>query len=85
MVFRKLLDHSMILYGGGLADGNRHQHDELPVKMVSGALGTIKGGRHIQVTAQTPLNNLDVSMLGRVGVELKSWVTAPERSRNSAI
>jgi hypothetical protein len=63
-----LLDHTMILYGGGLADGNRHQHDELPVMMVGGACGSIKGGRHVKVADPTPLNNLYVSMLDRMGV-----------------
>ena len=63
-----LLDHMMILYGGGLADGNRHQHDELPVMMIGGACGAIRGGRHAKVTDRTPLNNLYVSMLSRMGV-----------------
>jgi hypothetical protein len=66
-----LLDHTMILYGGGLADGNRHQHDELPVMLAGGACGSIRGGRHVQVKDHTPLNNLYVSMLSRMGVEIE--------------
>ncbi len=65
-----LLDHTMILYGGGLADGNRHQHDELPVMMVGGACGAVRGGRHVKVKDGTPLNNLYVSMLGAMGVHI---------------
>lgn len=66
-----LLDHSMILYGGGLSDPNVHQHDELPAMLVGGACGTVKGGRHIQVAHRTPINNLYVSMLDRIGVPIE--------------
>jgi Protein of unknown function (DUF1552) len=62
-----LLDHSMIVYGAGLADGNRHEHVNLPVMIAGGACGTIKTGRHLEV-AKTPINNLYVSMLDRMGV-----------------
>jgi hypothetical protein len=67
-----LLDHSMIVYGGGLADGNRHQHDHLPVLMVGGANGTITTGRHIQFAEERPLNNLYVSMLSRMGLQVEN-------------
>ena len=63
-----LLDHSMIVYGAGLEDGNRHEHANLPLMMVGGACGTIKTGRHLALQARTPINNLYVSMLDRMGV-----------------
>ncbi|MCA9207350.1 MAG: hypothetical protein KDA55_03295, partial [Planctomycetales bacterium] len=43
-----LLDHSMILYGSGLSDGNRHRHDDLPLVMAGRANGTIETGRHLK-------------------------------------
>jgi Protein of unknown function (DUF1552) len=66
-----LLDHSMILYGAGLADGNSHQHDHLPVMLAGSACGTLHTGRFIQTAPQTPLTNLYVSMLARMGVEVE--------------
>ena len=67
-----LLDHSMIVYGSGLADGNRHEHANLPVMIAGGACGTIKTGRHLDLPVKTPINNLYVSMLGRMGVPIES-------------
>jgi Protein of unknown function (DUF1552) len=65
-----LLDHTMILYGGGLADGNRHQHDHLPAMLVGGACGTLKTGRYLQLQKTTAINNLYVSMLNRMGIPI---------------
>jgi hypothetical protein len=67
-----LLDHSMIVYGSSLSDGNQHLHHDLPVALVGGANGTIKGGRHIQYKSETPMTNLFLSMLDRVGVKPES-------------
>ena len=61
-----LLDHSMIVYGSGIGDGNRHNHDELPILLAGGGCGTLKGGRHLRYPEQTPLNNLYLSMLERM-------------------
>jgi hypothetical protein len=63
-----LLDHSMIVYGSGISDGNRHWHHDLPVLVVGKGRGTINTGRHVKYEQETPMNNLFVSMLGRVGV-----------------
>jgi hypothetical protein len=63
-----LLDHSMLVYGGGLADGDRHQHDDLPLLLAGRGGGTIQGGRHLRFAAETPMANLLVSMLDRMGV-----------------
>jgi hypothetical protein len=67
-----LLDHSMIVYGAGLADGNRHEHVNLPVMIMGGACGTIKTGRNLRLAAKTPINNLYVSKLDRRGVPVES-------------
>jgi hypothetical protein len=64
-----LLDHSMIVYGSGISDGNRHSHNDLPVLVVGGANGTLKSGRHVTYPAETPMNNLFMSMLDRFGVQ----------------
>jgi hypothetical protein len=67
-----LLDHSMLLYGSSLADGNKHTHVDLPVALVGGAGGTLKGGRHIRYPENTPLNNLLLSMLDKSGVRTET-------------
>lgn len=67
-----LLDHSMILYGSSLSDGNQHLHHDLPVMLVGGGSGTLKGGRHIQYASETPMTNLFLAMLDRVGVKPES-------------
>ena len=68
-----LLDHSMIVLGSGLGDGNRHRHDELPIVVAGGASGTVKNGQHIRFKDETPLNNLFLSMFERTGVKADSF------------
>jgi hypothetical protein len=63
-----LLDHSMILYGSSISDGNAHTHHDLPLVLAGGASCKIKGGRHIRYDDQTPMNNLLVTMLDRAGI-----------------
>lgn len=63
-----LLDRSMIVYGSGNSDGNRHNHDDLPVLFVGKGGGTIAGGRHVRYPRETPITNLYLSMLERVGI-----------------
>src|SRR5689334_18213752 len=58
-----LLDHSLVLYGSGMSDGNSHNHTDLPVVLAGGASGRLKGGRHIQNPKDTPMANLLLSML----------------------
>jgi hypothetical protein len=65
-----LLDHSMIVYGAGIGDGNRHNHDDLPVLVAGGANGTIATGRHVRYEQETPMTNLFLSMLDRFGVSV---------------
>jgi Protein of unknown function (DUF1552) len=62
-----LLDHCMIVYGSGISDGNSHSHGDLPILLAGKANGTIKPGRHIRYSGETPLTNLYVSMLKRIG------------------
>ena len=68
-----LLDHSMIVYGAGLGDGNRHDHDNLPLLMAGRGGGTIAPGRHVRYASETPMCNLLVSMLERVGAPVMSF------------
>ena len=66
-----LLDHSMIVYGSGLSDGNRHTHEDLPTLIV-GRGGEFKTGTHIVYPKDTPMNNLFLTMLGKMGVPMET-------------
>jgi hypothetical protein len=70
---RTLLDNVMIVYGAGISDGNRHNHDDLPVLVAGGAGGTLSGGRHIKYGKKTPICNLYVDMLQRAGVQMDQF------------
>jgi hypothetical protein len=63
-----LLDHVMILYGGGISNSDRHTHGPLPTLLVGGGAGTLKGGRHLVYPEHTPLTNLQLTMLNLLGV-----------------
>ena len=63
-----LLDHSMILYGGGISDGNLHNHSPLPAILAGGGAGSLKGGRHLKYPDHTPMANLLLTMLDKSGV-----------------
>ena len=63
-----LLDHAMVMYGGGLGDSNDHAHFDLPELVVGGGAGRLPGGRHLRYPKDTPVNNLLVSMLDKAGV-----------------
>jgi hypothetical protein len=63
-----LLDRSMICYGSGLSDGNGHTHDQLPTLLAGRGGGFISPGRHIIYQRETPVTNLFLTMLHRVGV-----------------
>jgi len=62
-----LLDNCMIAYGSAIGDGNRHNHDNLPVLLLGKGGGSIRAGRHIRLRRETPINNLWLAMLDRVG------------------
>jgi len=63
-----LLDHTIILYGAGLSNSDRHTHSPLPTLVLGGGAGTIKGGRHLVYPDGTPLTNLHVTLLDKMGV-----------------
>ena len=65
-----LLDHVTLLYGCGISNSNLHTHDNLPILVVGGGAGSIKGGRHVRVTSDTPLTNLQLTLLDKIGVPL---------------
>jgi hypothetical protein len=67
-----LLDHSMIVYGSGISDANRHSHHDLPIVVAGKANGTIDTGRHIDLGEEVPLNNLFLSMLDRMDAGITS-------------
>jgi Protein of unknown function (DUF1552) len=68
-----LLDNSLIIYGSGISDGDRHNHDDLPILMAGRAGGRIKSGRHIKYPAETPMCNLYVWLLRQFGVKADSF------------
>lgn len=74
-----LLDHSMVLYGSGICDGNRHNHENLPIVMAGRANGSIDTGRLINYREETPLCNLYMSMLDRMKVDVAEFGDATGR------
>jgi hypothetical protein len=66
-----LLDHCMIAYGSGNSDGDRHNHDDLPLLLAGKGCGTIKTARHLKLQRETPLNNLWLSLLDRMNMDVK--------------
>jgi hypothetical protein len=67
-----LLDHSLFLYGASLSNPNLHAHYDLPLAMVGGAGGALEGNRHLVFPAETPMTNLLLAMLDKVGVPTAS-------------
>ena len=66
-----LLDHAMIVYGSGIHDGNKHNHEDLPILLAGGGCGTITTGRHLTFPTETPLSNLWLSLLDRMDVSVE--------------
>ncbi len=73
-----LLDRSLVVYGSGISDGDRHDHDNLPI-LLAGRGGGISPGRHVRYPVGTPLTNLYLSLLDRLGVELPTFGDATGR------
>ncbi len=67
-----LLDNSLIVFGAGISDGDRHNHDDLPILLAGRGGGTFKPGQHLVYPNHTPLNNLYLSMLDRMGVRIET-------------
>jgi len=76
-----LLDHSMVMYGGGLGDSNDHAHFDLPELVVGGGAGRLRGGRHLRYPKDTPVNNLLVSMLDKAGLPAERFGDATGQIR----
>ena len=74
-----LLDNSMFLFGSSIKDGNRHDPENLPLILAGRAKGTLRPGRRLRAAPNTPLCNLHLAMLHRMGVMEKSFgdSTAP--------
>ncbi len=74
-----LLDHSLFLYGSGMGDSDTHDHSNLPILVAGGAAGKMRGGRHIQFEKPTPLSNLHLTLLNKVGVPLETFADSNGR------
>jgi len=70
---KSLLHNSMIVYGSGISDGNRHRHDDLPVIVAGNGGGAFETGRHVNLGESVPLSNLYVRMLNEFGVPAKRF------------
>lgn len=68
-----LLDHSLYLYGSGMGDSDAHDHTDLPIIVAGGAAGNMQGGKHLTYKKGTPLSNLHLTLLNKVGVEMDSF------------
>jgi hypothetical protein len=69
-----LLDHSLFLYGSNMSNSDRHNNYPLPNILVGGGCGALKGGQHIELPEHTTLTNLHLTVLNKVGFEIKSFV-----------
>jgi len=68
-----LLDHAVYLYGSGMGNPNVHDHVNLPILVAGGGAGSFKGARHIKYVEPTPLANLHLTLLEKVGVRLDAF------------
>lgn len=68
-----LLDNSMVIYGAGISDGDRHNHDDLPLVMLGNAGGKIPAGQHMKFKSRTPMTNLFLSMMDVMGLEVDKF------------
>jgi hypothetical protein len=68
-----LLDNCMVVYGSGISDGNRHNHDDLPILLAGKGGGALKTGRHVRYPRKTPLTNLYVAMLDLMNARVEAF------------
>jgi hypothetical protein len=68
-----MLDHSVLMYGTGISDSNTHFHDDLPIAIVGGKAAGIHGGRYVRYEQGTPLANLHVTLLDRLGINVEKF------------
>jgi hypothetical protein len=74
-----LLDHSMVLHGSGMCNGNLHDHKNLPLVLLGGGAGQLRGGRHIKYKELTPMANLLLGLLDKAGVPADSFGDSTDR------
>jgi hypothetical protein len=70
---KTLLEQSMVVYGSGIGDGNRHNHDDLPILVAGNGGGKLQAGRHLKFSKDTPLMNLYLAMFQRLGCPARSF------------
>ena len=71
-----LLDNLLMLYGAGMSDSNRHDNTGLPLVLLGGGSGSVKGGRHLRYKEGTPISNLHLTMLDKMGLPLENLVNS---------
>jgi hypothetical protein len=74
-----LLDHCMLVYGCAIGDGNAHNHNNLPVLVAGRGGGSITTGRHLKLESETPMNNLHLSLIDRMGAQVETFGDATGR------
>jgi len=77
-----LLDSTLLLYGTAISDSNTHFHDDLPIALVGGKATGITGNRYIRYPKGTPLANLHLTLLDRLGVRVEKFGDATGRLKN---
>lgn len=77
-----LLDHSLLMYGSGMGDPDAHDHTDLPIIVAGGAAENLRGGRHLTYDKHTPLANLHLTLLNKVGVPLETFADSTGRLNN---
>jgi hypothetical protein len=68
-----LLDRSLVLHGGGISDSNAHSHTNLPLVLIGGGNGSLKGGRVLRYPIETPMNSLHLALLEKAGVRMEKF------------
>jgi hypothetical protein len=68
-----MLDHSLFLYGTGISESNSHSYHDLPIAVVGGKQAGLVGGRYIRYPSETPLANLHLTLLDKLGVHVESF------------
>jgi hypothetical protein len=74
-----LLDRSVVLYGSSMSNGNQHDHDPLPIIVAGGAAGQLKGGRHLKFAPHTPMSNLMLALMDKLGVPQEALGDSTQR------
>ena len=76
-----LLDHAILMYGTGMGDSDHHTPVNIPVVLAGGGCGTLAGGRHLEYPDPTPLTNLGLTLLRKIGMDAKPFADSTGLSR----